>query len=123
MIEQGDGIGEAAPDGSVFVDGSGMWGRIEGFRSRFNPAVSTTSADFDIDATKMEAGVDGQFYEGDAGRLIGGITVHYGHASTAISSIHGDGDIDTDGYGFGGTLSWYGDNGFYVDGQAWADVV
>jgi outer membrane autotransporter protein len=68
----------------------------------------------------MEAGVDGQFYEGDAGRLIGGITVHYGHASTAISSIHGDGDIDTDGYGFGGTLSWYGDNGFYVDGQAWA---
>jgi fibronectin-binding autotransporter adhesin len=38
----------------------------------------------------------------------------------AVSSVYGDGDIDTDGYGFGGTLTWYGDNGFYVDGQAQA---
>jgi outer membrane autotransporter protein len=118
VIEQGDGIGEAAPDGSVFIDGRGMWGRIEGFHSRSDLAVSTTSADFDIDAYKIEAGVDGQFYESDAGQLIGGITVHYGHASTAVSSVYGDGDIDTDGYGFGGTLIWYGENGVYVDGRA-----
>src|SRR5690606_8415760 len=31
---------------------------------------------------------------------------------------YGSGDISTDGYGFGGTLTWYGNNGFYVDGTA-----
>lgn len=124
VIEQGDGgdFAETGPlsDGSVVVDGSGMWGRVEGYHSRFNPAVSTSSTDFDVDAYKMEAGFDGQFYESDAGQLIGGLTVHYANASTAVSSVHGGGNIDTDGYGFGGTLGWYGDNGFYVDGEAWA---
>ncbi|WP_183664272.1 autotransporter outer membrane beta-barrel domain-containing protein [Phyllobacterium trifolii] len=31
--------------------------------------------------------------------------------------MFGKGSIDTDGYGFGGTLTWLGQNGFYVDGQ------
>src|SRR5690606_12994232 len=31
--------------------------------------------------------------------------------------VYGDGDISTNGYGFGGTLTWYGENGFYLDGQ------
>lgn len=32
----------------------------------------------------------------------------------------GRGKIDTDGIGVGGTLTWYGANGFYLDGQAQA---
>ena len=31
---------------------------------------------------------------------------------------YGDGSIDTTGYGLGGTLTWYGNDGFYVDAQA-----
>jgi Autotransporter beta-domain len=37
-----------------------------------------------------------------------------GHAN----SVLGDGKINVDGYGIGGTLTWYGLNGFYVDDQA-----
>lgn len=51
------------------------------------------------------------------GILMGGVTVHYGQVSTNASSVFGDGSIDTDGYGFGGTLTWLAQNGFYVDGQ------
>jgi outer membrane autotransporter protein len=122
VVEQGDGpgIAEATPslDGSVSVGDRGVWGRIEGVYSRFDPKVSTSSTDYDIDTFWMQAGLDGQFYESDAGRLIGGITVHYGHATADVSSFYGNGDIDTDGYGFGGNLTWYGTNGFYIDGQA-----
>lgn len=46
--------------------------------------------------------------------------MHYRNVSTDISSVYGAGTIDTDGYGFGGTLTWYGQNGFYVAGQAQA---
>ncbi|WP_343219498.1 autotransporter outer membrane beta-barrel domain-containing protein, partial [Phyllobacterium endophyticum] len=56
----------------------------------------------------------------DAGRLIGSLSAHYSHGSADISSFFGDGSIDTDGYGLGGTLTWYGQNGFYLDGQAQA---
>ena len=46
-----------------------------------------------------------------------GVELHYAHGKTKTNSAHGDGDISTDGYGFGGTLTWYGENGFYLDGQ------
>ncbi len=100
------------------VDGNSVWTRIEGSHARFEPGVSTSSTGYDIDLIKLQAGLDGQFYESAAGHVIGGITVHYGHGSADVSSLFGDGSIDTDGYGFGGTLTWYGANGLYIDGQA-----
>lgn len=56
--------------------------------------------------------------ETESGKLIGGFTVHYAHGKTDTRSVWGDGEISTDGYGLGGTLTWYGENGFYLDGQA-----
>jgi fibronectin-binding autotransporter adhesin len=69
---------------------------------------------------KLQSGFDGKLYENSDGSLIGGVTFHYGQASTDISSVYGDGFIDTDGYGFDGSLTWLGRNGFYIDGQAQA---
>ncbi|OQM74225.1 hypothetical protein BFN67_05075 [Pseudaminobacter manganicus] len=123
-VAQGDGPGtvEAEPmpsaGGGVAMDARGIWARIEGAHGHYEPKSSTGSADYDLDTFKMETGIDGQFYKSEAGRLIGGVTVHYGHASADISSPYGTGSIDTDGYGLGATLTWYGQNGFYLDGQA-----
>ena len=50
--------------------------------------------------------------------MIGGLNVRYGNISSDVNSASGTGSIDTDGYGVGGTLTWYGQNGVYVDGQA-----
>src|SRR5262249_39938118 len=52
-------------------------------------------------------------------------TVHYGTANSNVSSVFGNGSIDATGYGFGGTLTWYGNSGAYVDAQAavtWFDT-
>nr|WP_247882124.1 autotransporter outer membrane beta-barrel domain-containing protein [Brucella intermedia] len=102
------------------VDGNGVWGRIEGTHSRFRPAVTTSSTGYDVDTYKMQAGLDGLLHEGEGGRLIGGLTAHYVHGKADVTSFFGDGEISTDGYGFGGTLTWYGNNGFYLDAQAQA---
>lgn len=38
--------------------------------------------------------------------------------SANTKSPHGNGEIKTDGYGLGATLTWYKPNGWYADGQA-----
>ncbi|MGU3401529.1 autotransporter outer membrane beta-barrel domain-containing protein [Brucellaceae bacterium D45D] len=122
VIAQGaDPVGTpyaASEEAGVAIEGNGVWGRIEGAHNKIEPRFSTSSTDYDQNILKLQAGLDGLLLENEGGKLIGGVTVHYAHGKTETQSVHGDGEIATDGYGFGGTLTWYGENGFYLDGQA-----
>lgn len=124
VMEQGaDALGTPyvpAAEAGVVVDSHGVWGRIEGARNHFEPKNSPTDLRQNINSLIMQAGIDGLLSETESGRLIGGITAQYGKAKSNITSPHGDGDIDTNGWGLGGTLTWYGDNGFYLDAQGQA---
>lgn len=101
--------------------GNGVWGRIEGAHNRLEADYSTTGTQIRQNIFKMQAGIDGAFLENEQGRLIGGIFGQYMHGKTRTSSSDFvSGDISTDGYGLGGTLTWYGENGFYADGLAQA---
>ena len=121
VIEQGaDALGTPLMPADAAIDARGIWGRIEGAHNRFEASRSTAAMKQDIDTFIMQAGVDGQLYEGETGKLIGGITGQYGKASSKITSDHGDGKVDTYGWGLGGTLTWYDENGFYADAQAQA---
>ncbi len=121
VVAQGaDPVGTpyAAPEeAGVAIEGNGVWGRIEGAHNSVEPRFSTSATDYDQNVFKMQAGIDGLLTETENGKLIGGVTIHYAHGKTDINSVYGDGKIRTDGYGFGGTLTWYGENGFYLDGQ------
>lgn len=97
---------------------SGTWGRIMARRSGTDPKYSTTGADYDSGIWQLQAGADGTLYSGDAGSLIGGISMRYGTISADVSSVYGSGSIDSTGYGLGGSLTWYGDTGLYIDAQA-----
>ena len=92
--------------------------RIEAAHSHLEPGTSTTGVGYDVNTWKLHAGLEALLAENANGALIGGVSLHYGTASANISSIFGTGDIDTTGYGFGGTLTWYGNSGLYVDAQA-----
>ncbi|WP_188052191.1 autotransporter outer membrane beta-barrel domain-containing protein [Aureimonas fodinaquatilis] len=101
------------------IEKTGAWGRIEGSTGSFEPAVSTTGSRFDTDYARLQVGFDGLVHERENGSgLVAGASAHFGRANSEIWSIYGDGKIDTDGYGFGATLTWYDQSGFYVDGQA-----
>ncbi|WP_068882091.1 autotransporter-associated beta strand repeat-containing protein [Paramesorhizobium deserti] len=114
-----DGLSEeVAPEQGAGGQSLGVWGNIEASAHRYRPERSTSDTDYDAAVWKMEAGIDGQLHETEAGRLIGGASLHYGTIAADIFSPHGEGKIDTTGYGIAGTLTWYGSNGFYLDGQA-----
>ena len=126
LVEQGDGPGvaEAAPaqaeGGKAHLDTNAIWARIDAAHTKVAPDSSTSGSRYDYNIWKLQSGVDGKLYESDSGMLIAGINAQYGKISTDVSSIYGTGSIDSDGYGLGATLTWYGDSGFYVDAQAQA---
>ncbi|WP_261337343.1 autotransporter outer membrane beta-barrel domain-containing protein [Rhizobium leguminosarum] len=111
-----EGDRSADQDGNTAA--TGIQTRIGGTRSHFEPESSTTGTDYEVSSWTLQAGVDGMLRESEDGALIGGINFHMNTASADISSRFGKGDIDTIGYGFDGTLTWYGKSGFYVDTQA-----
>ncbi len=125
IIAQGaDAITPYAPaeEAGSLTETNGIWGRVEGSYNKVKPHSSTSDANYDYNIFKMQAGLDGLLHETENGRLIGGLTVHYTHGLASIWSPYdadlGRGRISTDGYGFGGTLTWYGDDGLYIDNQA-----
>ncbi|HYC94227.1 MAG TPA: autotransporter outer membrane beta-barrel domain-containing protein, partial [Sphingomicrobium sp.] len=103
----------------------GLWGRVEVTRHRAEAEASTSLTDAETDLLSLQAGIDRIVHEDDRGALVAGLTAQYREADTRVSSVFGDGDIDIKGKGIGGTLSWYGANGFYADAQAqlsWYDA-
>lgn len=93
------------------------WIRVEGEYNDVNTKSSTTSADYDIHSWRMQLGADFYARELDGGVLIMGVNGFVGQAYLDVSSEFGDGKVDTDGFGFGATATWYGDTGFYADLQ------
>ncbi len=121
VLTQGaDAIQPYAPaeEAGVLIEENGIWGRIEGSHTKITSKETTSGTDYDYNMFKVQAGLDGLLHETENGKLIGGVTVHYVNGKADVYSEHGDGDIKTNGYGFGGTLTWYGENGFYIDNQA-----
>jgi outer membrane autotransporter protein len=107
----------AAPAGGATP--SAIWARIEGAHGRVKSTSSRSGdARFDNDTSLMQVGLDGQLAANASGMWVGGLTAQYGRASADIYSGLGDGSNSTTSYGIGATLTWYGENGFYVDGQA-----
>ncbi|MBR0692741.1 autotransporter outer membrane beta-barrel domain-containing protein [Bradyrhizobium lablabi] len=96
---------------------SAFWGRIEGGQAALQPS-NTTGSTYNADQMKAQTGLDGLALDNDRGRLIVGLTAQYGLTTAYVSSFFGNGRIRAEGSGVGATATWYGHDGFYVDGQA-----
>ncbi|OEO32745.1 hypothetical protein VW23_010090 [Devosia insulae DS-56] len=99
------------------AEGNGIWGRIDARRTSLAPANSTTSASYEVDTWRLQAGADGVLAESEAGTLVGGVNLQLGTISAAITSTVGNGGIEGTAFGLGGTLTWYGNEGLYLDAQ------
>lgn len=111
----------APNDAEQITESNGIWLRVENSHTRTEPHLSKTLSDYDYDLYKFQVGFDVRLMDNNAGQLIGGLTMHYAHSDADTFSIYdsatGGGEISTDGFGFGNTLTWYGDNGIYLDSQ------
>lgn len=116
--------GSASQDEPLLMDrvpaleGRGIWGFLEGTHAAITPSNSNTVSDYDYDLYRVQAGVDLPLREMAAGMLVGGINAQFDRASADVTSEYGGGSIATTGLGLGGTLTWYGTEGFYLDSQA-----
>ncbi len=93
------------------------WGRVSGSAARAN-SQTTTGGQYNADTWQVQAGIDRPLYGDEHGDLIGALYARYGNATGIVSSPHGNGEINPNAYGVGGTLTWYGQQGFYADLQA-----
>ncbi|EZH80367.1 autotransporter [Ectopseudomonas composti] len=123
--EEGNAASSAEDASDRFTSPSGVWIRVEGGHNRVDPQRSTSGSEYRYDMAKTQVGLDALLLQNDGGNLVGGLSLHYvnGSADTKWrygAGDYGSGDISTDGYGLGATLTWYGHDGFYVDGTAQA---
>ena len=100
------------------VEAGGMWARIEGTYAHEELDTTSGGTDYDASLWRLQAGLDGVVQQGERGALIGGAYLSYGTVGADVSSLFGNGDITTSGFGIGGTLTWYDASGFYLDGVA-----
>ncbi|CAN7543071.1 autotransporter outer membrane beta-barrel domain-containing protein [Devosia sp. LjRoot16] len=108
--------GEGSTDGALAPNA--IWARMDASQGHFEPGVSTTGASYDVTTWRLQAGLDGVLHQGEAGTLVAGVNAQFGTVSSDITSIYGAGSVNALGFGVGGTLTWYGAGGLYVDGQA-----
>jgi fibronectin-binding autotransporter adhesin len=113
----GDAARPATGDQPVHEQ-SVFWARTSGSYARTTASGSTTLSDTSIGQWSAHTGFDGLLHQNDNGIVVGGLTAHYGLASADVRSRYGDGRINATGWGIGSAITWYGANGFYVDGQA-----
>lgn len=103
-------------------EGTRIWGRVDAGFGRSEPAVSTAFSDRSDETYTFNGGAELLLSEGaDGSVLLGGITARYVTGTSDVRSIEGMGRIETDGFGIGATLTWYGGSGFYADAQAHYD--
>ena len=117
ITESADTAGDQS--GTPFT-ASGIWARIEGAHNSIDPRYATAGTEFDQNVFKGQIGIDAVLLDNSNGTLTGGMSAHYTHGMAETYSVHGDGQISTTGYGLGSALTWYGSDGFYLDGQAQA---
>ena len=96
-----------------------FWMRAEGSRATREPTDSTTGADWQMERWALHAGYRIPVTED----IEAGLSLHYGDASTDVSgpSDLGGGEIDTESYGVGASLTWRLENGIYLDAQGVAN--
>ncbi len=99
------------------IEGNGFWTRIEGMQASFEPKFSTVPFDYQASLLKYTLGIDKCLLSNSTGVLVAGLAGHYGKVFSDIYSYFGEGKINAKGYGPTGTLTWYGNNGFYTDAQ------
>ena len=115
LIAQGD---EDATPNETLTEAGLVWARIEAAHRRAALRDSEVDSGYKSRDWNLRIGLDNQLYGNEESRVLGSVWLQYGKVNTDISSLHGDGLINTNAYSLGGALTWMTDDGYYIDTQA-----
>jgi fibronectin-binding autotransporter adhesin len=101
----------------------GPWVRSWGDFAQITPDTSTAGTRWEADNWGFEAGIGSILGDHAGGRLVGGINLRYGTTNANLSNQAGTASFDSEGFGLAASLTWFGNDGFYVDGNAAVDFV
>ncbi|AJY45534.1 hypothetical protein TM49_07265 [Martelella endophytica] len=118
-----DRVGERYWNLGDVADPGYVWADFTGGREHYDSTEGTLNASYNADIIRLRMGVDAQFSETESGLAVGGLVFQFANAEADVSSRVGGGDLTTQVFGIGATMTWYGNNGFYVDGQAFGNLI
>lgn len=99
----------------------GPWMRSWGDFADITPDNSTAGTSWEADSWGLEAGIGAILGDHAGGILVGGINLRYSATYADLSNPVGTASLNSEGFGMGASLTWFGHNGFYVDGTAAVD--
>lgn len=94
-----------------------IWSRFKAGTGSYLGETSTGGVSQDFDSWTLRSGVDGVIYEEGDQSISVGANVIYGQGKTKVTSLHGNGSIDSYAWGIGASATWRGFGGMYVDVQ------
>ena len=116
IMIQGDGEGDFADDPDA-KGSTPVWAYVSGGRSFSSGSNSNTGARQETRSWQFRMGIDGTFSENDGGRTDIGLSSFFGNTASQTLSGVATGQIGSDVYGLAASATWFGTNGFYLDGQ------
>lgn len=99
-------------------DQQGAWLRIIGEGSDATAKNSSAGSRWDSQTRSLQGGYEHLLKQSDQGDLALGLSGHYRQLDADIHNATGRAKLDGESYGAGLTLTWYGQQGSYVDLQA-----
>ncbi|MDR0217667.1 MAG: autotransporter outer membrane beta-barrel domain-containing protein [Enterobacteriaceae bacterium] len=112
-------VGEKNTEGRAGQLTGGVWGQITGSYGKLSPRVSTSGVDnITHRMGRAQVGIDRSLYESEQGSVVGGVFAQYSQIDADVDAKPGNGSIKGDSYTVGGTGTWFGNNGVYLDGLA-----
>ena len=101
----------------------GPWMRVWGDFADITPDTSTARSSWEVNSWGLEAGIGAKLGEHAGGDLVGGVNLRYGASSVNLRNPVGTGSFDSEGFGLGTSLTWFGNNGLYLDAVGSVDFV
>ena len=112
------GAGDLPVDQAV-----GPWMRTWGEFAYITPDNSSAGTSWEADSWGLEAGIGTMMGNPAGGDLVAGVNIRYGATYADLSTPVGTGSINFEGFGVAASLTWFGNDGFYVDANGAVDFV
>ena len=98
------------------------WSRLISTKNTYGDAP-VGRAEYEVQNTGLQVGFELAEQVGPSGTWVYGVTAQYNKVDGDVTAVTTTGTLTAEGYGIGGTATWYGAAGAYVDIQGQYNII